>query len=274
MNALNWNLEEMVEKVMSDLRAATASPDQIGATLTRDFQSLRSEKVASAGEASASSSEVFQVSERVVVAETARNLASQTALRTWRFVKNAVITPAAVDELKKLGVAWTRGAEAGETPGVAKTPSRATISASNAPREDVGGRKQTVASNEAEASEILVAAHIAEGGVVPRTILDCAGRLPRANRETFDCLKKTSKRIGEAIAENPKLKAILSTRDVAIASIWANRIKGVRAVVAFDVEQARRDVEATNANVLIVDAVELGGYRTRRAIESFARRRA
>ncbi len=273
MNALDWNLDELVEKVMSDLRASAASPEQIGATLTRDFQALRT-KTEVAGDSIEPPTDVLDVSERIVVAETARKLASGTSLRKWRFVKSAVITPSAVDELRRLGVEWTRGADAKERSSAVEPTSRATLSASNASAQGVDRLSGSKVAQASETTELLVAFHVAAATAAPRTILEYASRFPRSTQETFDCLKKTTKRVGEALAENPRLKVVISTRDVAIGSIWANRIPGVRAVVAFDVEQTRRDVAATNANALIVDAVALGGYRTRRALDFFTQNRA
>ena len=85
MNALDWNLDELVEKVMSDLRASAASPEQIGATLTRDFQALRT-KTEVAGDSIEPPTDVLDVSERIVVAETARkNKSVQIAMEILFF---------------------------------------------------------------------------------------------------------------------------------------------------------------------------------------------
>ena len=51
--------------------------------------------------------------------------------------------------------------------------------------------------------------------------------------------------------------------------VWANRKKGVRAVVAVTVEQAKRDLSATSANTLIFDPRDLGPYQARQVVDFF-----
>ena len=60
------------------------------------------------------------------------------------------------------------------------------------------------------------------------------------------------------------------THDGAIANVWANRKKGVRAVVAYAVEQAKRDIKAADANTLILDSRDLGAYQARLVVDFFA----
>ena len=116
------------------------------------------------------------------------------------------------------------------------------------------------------------AIHVADGERFPAFVENCPIREAAFAQSRLSCLKETTKRIAAEIAQNSEMRAILTTKNAAIASIWANRLSGVRAVVAFSFEQAKRDLEATNANVLIVDPSDVGPFPFRQIVEFFATR--
>lgn len=278
MNGFDWNLDEMVGKIMADLRKnSQAAPDRnLSETLSKDFANVKADKQSSSQKiAEEPSSEVLNVTERVIVVETVARLAASSNLKTWQVCANAVVTPAARDELAKLGVRLIRGAAsniAAATKRVSGTPetvSRVTLSASNVAfgnandlsSSDVGVAKKGV--------QVLLATHFQSSEQAPRVVVDYLKRNAEFSEFRLDCLKTTAERVADELAVNEKLKVVVVTHDGAIGSVWMNRKKGVRAVVAFSVEQSKRDIKAANANTLILDPRDLGSYQARQVVDFF-----
>lgn len=322
MGALGWNLDELVGKVMADLRGdrAADSAARLSAALSNDFKAVRTSRSSAAlpfedaensekGEnrknseketesascgcaersfaASTSDASAFYVAEKLLVAETVRRLAASTSEKRWLVRPNLIATPAAKDELRKLGVELIvdgGAADGANEPSQAaarpKKP-RVTYSASNVfddePIRPVATRFSTERSASTSANvsgRLFWAAHVAEGERFPAFVENCPIRETAFAQSRLSCLKETTKRIAAEIAQNSETRAVLTTKNAAIASIWANRLSGVRAVVAFSFEQAKRDLEATNANVLIVDPSDVGPFPFRQIVEFFAARSA
>ena len=307
MSGLGWNLDELVGKVMADLRGdrAADSAARLSAALSNDFKAVQTSRAetknsedseknagnASCGcderlsAASISDASAFYVAEKLLVAETVRHLAASTSERRWRVRPNFIATPSAKDELRKLGVelivdgaASDVANEPNQAAARSKTP-RVTYSASNVfddePIRPVATRFSTKknASSSADVSgRLFWAIHVAEGERFPAFVENCPIRETAFAQSRLSCLKETTKRIAAEIAQNSETRAVLTTKNAAIASIWANRLSGVRAVVAFSTEQAKRDLEATNANVLIVDPSDVGPFPFRQIVEFFATR--
>ncbi len=295
MSELKWDLDELVKKVMDDLRkssvdsnAANTAASEVSAALSRDFSSVRAKSAEVVNERQVeetTSDDVFIVSERVLTADVVKRLAANAPSRRWNVQKNAVVTPSAKDELKKLGVkliVTSSDAVVSTTysNSVAHS-SRVTFSASNAAYGDyVGMRTQNVASKEfkreldaqsVKSARVLIATHLPDAEAFPRSAREYLTRNAETTEIRLSCLKETSKRIAEEIANDKSLKVVLATHDAAIGAIWTNRLSGVRAVVAYTFEQAKRDLTATNANVLIVDPRDVGPYPLRQIVDYFLR---
>lgn len=307
MGGLGWNLDELVGKVMADLRGdrAADSAARLSAALSNDFkavQTSRSEtknsedsekktESASCGcderssAASILDASAFYVAEKLLVAETVRRLAASTSEKRWLVRPNFIATPSAKDELRKLGVelivdgaAADVANEPNQAPARSQTP-RVTYSASNVfddePIRPVATRfsaEKNAATSANVSGRLFWATHVAEGERFPAFVENCPIREAAFAQSRLSCLKETTKRIAAEIAQNSETRAVLTTKNAAIASIWANRLSGVRAVVAFSTEQAKRDLEATNANVLIVDPSDVGPFPFRQIVEFFATR--
>ena len=314
MGGLGWNLDELVGKVMADLRGdrAADSAARLSVALSNDFKAVRTSRpgavlpsedvensedgekktenascgcVERSSAASTSNASVFYVAEKLLVAETVRRLAASTSEKRWLVRPNLIATPAAKDELRKLGVelivaggAADGASESNRAAARPKTP-RVTYSASNVFDDEPIRPVATRFSAEKSAStpsnvsgRLFWATHVAEGERFPAFVENCPIRETAFAQSRLSCLKETTKRIAAEIAQNSEMRAVLTTKNAAIASIWANRLSGVRAVVAFSFEQAKRDLEATNANVLIVDPSDVGPFPFRQIVEFFATR--
>lgn len=320
MGGLGWNLDELVGKVMADLRGdrAADSAARLSAALSNDFKAVQTSRsgAASSSEdvenseksenrrnseketesascgcaerlsaASTSDASAFYVAEKLLVAETVRRLAASTSEKRWLVRPNLIATPAAKDELRKLGVELIVDGGAAD---VANKPNQAaarpkkprvTYSASNVfddePIRPVATRfsaERNAATSANVSGRLFWATHVAEGERFPAFVENCPIRETAFAQSRLSCLKETTKRIAAEIAQNSETRAVLTTKNAAIASIWANRLSGVRAVVAFSFEQAKRDLEATNANVLIVDPSDVGPFPFRQIVEFFATR--
>ncbi|MBR4976167.1 MAG: RpiB/LacA/LacB family sugar-phosphate isomerase, partial [Thermoguttaceae bacterium] len=183
----------------------------------------------------------------------------------------------AKDELRKLGVELIVD---GGVSTVASEPTRSkprvTYSASNVfdaePIRPVATRFQTENSGATASGRLFWALHLPDGERFPTYVENCPFRETAFAQSRLSCLKETTKRIAAEIAQNKETRAVITTNNAAIASVWANRLSGVRAVVAFSTEQTKRDVEATNANVLIVDPSDVGPFPFRQIVEFFATR--
>lgn len=310
MGGLGWDLDELVGKVMADLRGdrAADSAARLSVALSNDFKAVQTSRLSSkeiqnsedrekkAESASCGCAErsfaaptsgdsAFYVAEKLLVAETVRRLAASTSEKRWRVRPNCIATPAAKDELRKLGVelivdgaAADVANELNKATARPKTP-RVTYSASNVFDDEPIRPVATRFSAEKSAStpsnvsgRLFWATHVAEGERFPAFVENCPIRETAFAQSRLSCLKETTKRIAAEIAQNSETRAVLTTKNAAIASIWANRLSGVRAVVAFSFEQAKRDLEATNANVLIVDPSDVGPFPFRQIVEFFAAR--
>lgn len=310
MGGLGWDLDELVGKVMADLRGdrAADSAARLSVALSNDFKAVQTSRLSSkkiqnsedsekkaesascgcverSSAAPTSGDSAFYVAEKLLVAETVRRLAASTSEKRWRVRPNCIATPSAKDELRKLGVelivdgaAADVANELNKATARPKTP-RVTYSASNVFDDEPIRPVATRFSAEKSAStpsnvsgRLFWATHVAEGERFPAFVENCPIRETAFAQSRLSCLKETTKRIAAEIAQNSETRAVLTTKNAAIASIWANRLSGVRAVVAFSFEQAKRDLEATNANVLIVDPSDVGPFPFRQIVEFFASR--
>ena len=309
MGGLGWNLDELVGKVMADLRGARVdnSAARLSAALSNDFKAVQTSRssavsspskvensevgenktgVASCGcaerskTASTANDSAFYVAEKLLVAETVRRLAASTSEKRWRVRPDFIATPAAKDELRKLGVELV-GDVANESKKASARPNkpRVTYAASNVfddePIRPVATRfsaERSAATSASVSGRLFWAIHVADGERFPAFVENCPFRSAAFAQSRLSCLKETTKRIAAEIAQNSETRAVLTTKNAAIASVWANRLSGVRAVVAFSTEQAKRDLEATNGNVLIVDPSDVGPFSFRQIVEFFASR--
>ncbi len=284
MGDLGWNFDELVGKVMADLRDARVvdSPAaRLSVALSDDFKAVRAARssvVESPKTKNRENSEAatgFVVAEKLLVAETVRRLAASTSEKRWRVRSDLIATPAAKDELRKRGVELIVDGGAKADVSTSGGP-RVTYSASNVFDGEPFRPSAPSSKNRVESptGRLFWALHLPEGERFPTFVENCPFREAAFAQSRLACLKETTKRIAAEIAQDSGTRAILATRNAAIASIWANRLSGVRAVVAFSFEQAKRDVEAANANVLIVDPSDVGPYPFRRVVEFFATRSA
>lgn len=308
MGGLGWNLDELVGKVMADLRGNRVddSAARLSAALSNDFKAVQASRPsavwvrqefqnsednekrptsASCGcdersdAASTSGDSTFYVAEKLLVAETVRRLAASTSEKRWRVRPDFIATPAAKDELRKLGVELiVDGGAASESTPRPKTP-RVTYSASNVFNDEPIRPVATRFSSERNAStatqttaRLFWAICLPDGERFPAFVENSPFRSAAFAQSRLSCLKETTKRVAAEIAQNSETRAVITTKNAAIASVWANRLSGVRAVVAFSTEQTKRDVEATNANVLIVDPSDVGPFSFRQIVEFFATR--
>ncbi|MGI6402270.1 MAG: hypothetical protein ACOX0A_09240 [Thermoguttaceae bacterium] len=273
MNGLNWDLDELVAAVMADLRkeSPASSSGNPSEALTRVDDAPRR---TSASDAKVES-DVLDVSERILVVETVERIAASSNFKTWRIRKNAVITPAARDELAKRGVVVARGETSQSkldrvgTTGLKSSGARVTLSASNVSLEDPVGVNRKTSAKIKKSVRVFLATHLPEDERAPSVVVHYLSRNAELVEKRFDCLKKTTQSIADELEANSSLKTVIMTHDSAIASVWANRKHGVRAVVAFSVAQAKRDLQATDANTLIVDPRDLGAYQARQIVDFY-----
>ncbi|MBQ9799636.1 MAG: hypothetical protein IJO40_06810, partial [Thermoguttaceae bacterium] len=273
MGGLGWNLDELVGKVMADLRGARVdnSAARLSAALSNDFKAVQTSRssavsspskvensevgenktgVASCGcaerskTASTANDSAFYVAEKLLVAETVRRLAASTSEKRWRVRPDFIATPAAKDELRKLGVELV-GDVANESKKASARPNkpRVTYSASNVfddePIRPVATRfsaERSAATSASVSGRLFWAIHVADGERFPAFVENCPFRSAAFAQSRLSCLKETTKRIAAEIAQNSETRAVLTTKNAAIASVWANRLSGVRAVVAFSTE--------------------------------------
>ena len=261
MNGLDWNLDELVGKVMADLqkKPSESTPAALSETLARDFRAAR-ESVAEK-----SSVATFYVAERVVVEETVRRLAESSSARSWAFQPRAVITPAARDLMKKLGVEVAK--EVAEVQSTVSASNIGATKSSFSSRPEQKGASLPSSSAQKSLVSVFVATKLPESEGAPRTLLEYLSRNTEFQEERFDCLKKTTQAVADRLNEEKAIRALIVTHDGAIANVWANRKKGVRAVVAYSVEQAKRDIKASDANTLILDPRDLGAYQARLVVD-------
>lgn len=284
MSGLNWDLDELVSKVMADLRKTSDdSAARASAALAHDFNLLNarqsnaseSDVETNAVSAPADDSDVYQVTERVLVADVVKRLAQTTSCDRWAVLPNAVVTPSAKDELKKLGVRLVvkaRQSSFSNSASNAGVSSRVTMSASNVSLDAQRVERKSAiekASSVASSVRVLLATHLPKSERAPGSVREYLARNAETTEIRLDCLKETSNKIAEEVNKDKTLKVVLITHDAAIGSVWANRLSGVRAVVAFTFDQAKRDLAAANANVLIVDPRDVGPYPIRRIVDCF-----
>jgi len=295
MNNWDWNLDELVDKVMSDLRDGRLNkPSNVSALLTNDFRSIQSprpkedklqESLAfgrsqnDALDDGRRLNDVVELTERVIYSEVVKKLISQTSCRRWKVCSHAVITPSAKDELRKRNIELffedrtisSNTAEKGDVLD-RRTPSkgRITFSASNAPGDLMASSKNS-AEEISKRPKTYLANHLPDAERVPSNVRDYLSRNSSLIEVRFSCLKEASRQIQNAVTSDKQTKAFLTTHDGAIASIWCNRLSGVRAVAAFSYDQVCGDVDAANANVLIVDPNRVGVYQFRRIVDYYLR---
>lgn len=261
MNGLDWNLDELVGKVMADLqkKPSESTPAALSETLARDFRAAR-ESVAEKPSVA-----TLYVAERVVVEETVRRLAESSSARSWAFQPRAVITPAARDLMKKLGVEVAQ--EVAEVQSTVSASNIGATKSSFSSRPEQKGASLPSSSAQKSLVSVFVATKLPESEGAPRTLLEYLSRNTEFQEERFDCLKKTTQAVADRLNEEKAIRALIVTHDGAIANVWANRKKGVRAVVAYSVEQAKRDIKAADANTLILDPRDLGAYQARLVVD-------
>jgi hypothetical protein len=85
-----------------------------------------------------------------------------------------------------------------------------------------------------------------------------------------DCLIESTDRLAASAAEGRR--GVLLTRHQAAALCLANRHPGVRAVAAEEPGALQAAVEAVGANVIVLNAKQLGMYRLRQMVGDFLRR--
>lgn len=261
MNGLDWNLDELVGKVMADLqkKPSESTPAALSETLARDFRAAR-ESVAEKP-----SAPTLYIAERVVVEETVRRLAASSSVKSWAFQPRAVITPSARDLMKKLGVEVAQ--EAAEVQPTISASNIGSTTSSFPSRPEQNGASLPSSSAQKSLVSVFVATKLPESEGAPRTLLEYLSRNTEFQEERFDCLKKTTLAVADRLNEGKANRALIVTHDGAIANVWANRKKGVRAVVAYSVEQAKRDIKAADANTLILDPRDLGAYQARLVVD-------
>ena len=261
MNGLDWNLDELVGKVMADLqkKPSESTPAALSETLARDFRAAR-ESVAEKP-----SAPTLYIAERVVVEETVRRLAASSSVKSWAFQPRAVITPSARDLMKKLGVEVAQ--EAAEVQPTISASNIGSTTSSFPSRSEQNGASLPSSSAQKSLVSVFVATKLPESEGAPRTLLEYLSRNTEFQEERFDCLKKTTLAVADRLNEGKANRALIVTHDGAIANVWANRKKGVRAVVAYSVEQAKRDIKAADANTLILEPRDLGAYQARLVLE-------
>ena len=261
MNGLDWNLDELVGKVMADLqkKPSESTPAALSETLARDFRAARESF------AEKPSAATLYIAERVVVEETVRRLAASSSVKSWAFQPRAVITPSARDLMKKLGVEVAQ--EAAEVQPTISASNIGSTTSSFPSRSEQNGASLPSSSAQKSLVSVFVATKLPESEGAPRTLLEYLSRNTEFQEERFDCLKKTTLAVADQLNEGKANRALIVTHDGAIANVWANRKKGVRAVVAYSVEQAKRDIKAADANTLILDPRDLGAYQARLVVD-------
>ena len=167
--------------------------------------------------------------------------------------------------MKKLGVEVAQ--EAAEVQPTISASNIGSTTSSFPSRSEQNGASLPSSSAQKSLVSVFVATKLPESEGAPRTLLEYLSRNTEFQEERFDCLKKTTLAVADQLNEGKANRALIVTHDGAIANVWANRKKGVRAVVAYSVEQAKRDIKAADANTLILDPRDLGAYQARLVVD-------
>ncbi|MDO5309782.1 MAG: RpiB/LacA/LacB family sugar-phosphate isomerase [Planctomycetia bacterium] len=257
-----WDIDDLVGKIMSDLRASGVTSDSsassVSVALTQDFRAVRGAATQSAGAKKVESAEpvveqpsVFEIPERVATLNAVKRWASQTSCKTWQAPVNAVITPSVLDWLKKEEITLVHACQ---------TPKKSSRS--------VGAGNVSV-KVDAKKTPCLVAVCLPNEESAPRGLMHYLERNAELSVIRLDCLKTTSQEISERVNADGALRVVVTTHDSAKGLIWLNRLSGVRAVLATGFEQTKYDVSSTNANVLVVDPRRVGPYQLRQIVDIF-----
>ena len=167
--------------------------------------------------------------------------------------------------MKKLGVEVAQ--EVAEVQSTVSASNIGATKSSFSSRPEQKGASLPSSSAQKSLVSVFVATKLPESEGAPRTLLEYLSRNTEFQEERFDCLKKTTQAVADRLNEEKAIRALIVTHDGAIANVWANRKKGVRAVVAYSVEQAKRDIKAADANTLILDPRDLGAYQARLVVD-------
>ncbi len=152
----------------------------------------------------------------------------------------AVVTPSVRDELRRRNVDLVFGQANGKPREAAETGTALAVVAHGMPADAEG----------------LIKALAAEGiSVQP---------------QQTECLLAASDRLAEQLAAGDRL-GLLLTKYSAAAVCLANRMPGVRAILGTDTATVAADAASVGANLLVVNPVQSGLFRSRKIIGQFYR---
>jgi hypothetical protein len=138
-------------------------------------------------------------------------------------------------------------------------------------RRNVTLRFAATPVNGSPTTTLLLALVVHRGaGDATKLVAALAGEPVVVRQESLDCLIAASQRLaGAAVAGNGL--GLLLTRHTPAAICLANRLQGVRAVLATDVAATAAAAAAIGANLLVADPAALGPVRLKRIVLDYCR---
>lgn len=138
-------------------------------------------------------------------------------------------------------------------------------------RRNVTLRFAATPANGSPTAALLLALVVHRGaGDATKVIAALAGEPVVVRQESLDCLIAASQRLaGVAVAGNGL--GLLLTRHTPAAICLANRLQGVRAVLATDVAPTAAAAAAIGANLLVADPAAMGPVRLKRIVLDYCR---
>ncbi|MBQ3454087.1 MAG: hypothetical protein IJG25_04400 [Thermoguttaceae bacterium] len=268
INGKTIDLEEIVRRVLDDLRGAT--PDNVPpiAHFPAAGKSA-SEKSAApaekpAAEKSAEEPGTIRLSDRVITLALVKKTQETAPKSIRRLVvgSGAVVTPSVRDVIKKLS--WELVFDG---PAAVKTPAAAPC----APRPGhraAAPRTGSFPGTAAALGPIFLAMHRLPWETLPKPLLEQIDQSGERFRSA--CLIETSRALGEYLAKDDARRAVVLTPMCGAAAVILNRNRAIRALSVLDAARVADEAPSVGANALIIDPKRLGLYTVRRLINQFS----
>ncbi|MBQ3332772.1 MAG: hypothetical protein IJG83_05065 [Thermoguttaceae bacterium] len=268
INGKTIDLEEIVRRVLDDLRGAT--PDNVppiahfpaAGKSASEKSDVPAEKPAA--EKSAEEPGTIRLSDRVITLALVKKTQETAPKSIRRLVvgSGAVVTPSVRDVIKKLS--WELVFDG---PAAVKTPAAAPCSPRPGHRA-AAPRTGSFPGTAAALGPIFLAMHRLPWETLPKPLLEQIDQSGERFRSA--CLIETSRALGEYLAKDDARRAVVLTPMCGAAAVILNRNRAIRALSVLDAARVADEAPSVGANALIIDPKRLGLYTVRRLINQFS----
>ena len=271
INGKTIDLEEIVRRVLDDLRGAT--PDNVPpiAHFPAAGKSA-SEKSAApaekpAAEKSAEEPGTIRLSDRVITLALVKKTQETAPKSIRRLVvgSGAVVTPSVRDVIKKLS--WELVFDTASAANAAGK-SAASPCAPRPGHRAAAPRTGSFPAAAAALGPIFLAMHRLPWETLPKPLLEQIDQSGERFRSA--CLIETSRALGEYLAKDDARRAVVLTPMCGAAAVILNRNRSIRALSVLDAARVADEAPSVGANALIIDPKRLGLYTVRRLINQFS----